>query len=87
MPGKAVFATIEGRRVEVGSPRHAAEVGAALPAATTTRIQSLEAEGKTVVVVLSGGAPLGLLRSATSRVRTPWWAWPRCAGSASRRRC
>ncbi|WP_431269256.1 heavy metal translocating P-type ATPase [Dankookia sp. P2] len=61
VPGKAVFATVEGRRVEVGSPRHAAEAGAALPAAAAARIEALEAEGKTVVAVLSGGAPLGLL--------------------------
>ncbi|MBX6741109.1 MAG: cadmium-translocating P-type ATPase [Acetobacteraceae bacterium] len=61
VPGKAVFATVEGRRVEVGSPRHAAEAGAGLPAAAAKRAEALEAEGKTVVVVLSDGRPLGLL--------------------------
>ena len=63
VPGKAVEATIEGHRIAVGSPRHAAEAGSLLgtgPAAA--RAEALEAEGKTVVVVLAdGGTALGLI--------------------------
>ena len=56
--GKAVRATVEGRAIAVGSPRHAAELGAALE---DPRIPALEAEGKTVVVVLADGAPQALI--------------------------
>jgi Cd2+/Zn2+-exporting ATPase len=58
MAGRAVQAVVEGRRVSVGSPRHAAEAGATLDDA---RIGALEAEGKTVVAVLADGAPLALI--------------------------
>jgi Cd2+/Zn2+-exporting ATPase len=61
MPGKAVHATLEGRRVFVGSPAWAAEAGIALnPAADADRL-ALEAAGKTVVVVTEDGALLGLI--------------------------
>ncbi len=59
VPGKAVEAVVEGRRVAVGSPRHATGHGATLGA--DSGIEALEADGKTVVVVLADGAVLGLI--------------------------
>lgn len=60
VPGKGVTATVGGRKVSVGSPRHATESGAALGdlAEAVTR---LETEGKTAVVVLVDGAVAGVL--------------------------
>lgn len=58
--GKAVVATVAGRRIEVGSPRHAAERGAGL-GALEAELPRLESEGKTVAVVLMDGALLGLI--------------------------
>ncbi|WP_237180499.1 heavy metal translocating P-type ATPase [Roseomonas haemaphysalidis] len=58
VPGRAAQAVVEGRRVSVGSPRHAAEAGATLDHA---RIGALEAEGKTVVVLVADGTALALL--------------------------
>ena len=58
--GKAVTATIEGRQHVVGSPRYAAE-HATLPPQATQQVETLEREGKTVVVLLEGATPLGLL--------------------------
>ncbi|PWS36052.1 cadmium-translocating P-type ATPase [Falsiroseomonas bella] len=60
VPGKAVLATVAGRRVSVGSPRHAAEAGAAL-GAFAGELLRLEGEGKTVAVVLVDGGPLGMI--------------------------
>ncbi len=60
LAGRAVTAQVEGRAVSIGSPRHAREAGADL-AALEAAIEALEAEGKTVVVALADGAPLGLL--------------------------
>jgi Cd2+/Zn2+-exporting ATPase len=60
IPGKAVVATVEGMRVSVGSPRHAAEEGAAL-GALQAEVERLEGEGRTVAVVLADGAPWGLV--------------------------
>ena len=54
VPGKAVQATVEGRPVAVGSPRHATEAGAGLDTDARARAEALEAEGKTCVVVLAG---------------------------------
>jgi Cd2+/Zn2+-exporting ATPase len=61
VPGKAVVATVGGRRIAVGSPRHAAEAGGALPDALASRVAALEGEGKTVAVVAADGRPLGLV--------------------------
>jgi Cd2+/Zn2+-exporting ATPase len=61
VPGRAVEGTVGGRRVAVGSPRHAAEAGPGLDAAALARAETLEAEGKTVAVVLVDGVPLGLV--------------------------
>src|SRR5262249_53869737 len=58
IPGKAVTARLREGFVSVGSPRHAAEV-VALPEAAQSRIAALEADGKTVVVVLSGKRAIG----------------------------
>ena len=58
--GKAVAATIAGRKVSVGSPRYAAEIGAAL-GGLDAEVSRLESEGKTVVVVISEGAALGVI--------------------------
>ncbi len=58
--GHAATATITGRRIAVGSPLYA-HAQAPLAEATTRRVSALEVEGKTVVLVLSDGQPLGLL--------------------------
>ena len=58
LAGRAVQAVVEGRRISVGSPRHAAEAGAILDDA---RIGGLEAEGKTVVAVLADDVALALI--------------------------
>ncbi len=60
IPGKAVVATVAGRRISVGSPRHAAEAGAVL-GDLATDLTRLEAEGRTVAVVLIDDALLGLV--------------------------
>jgi Cd2+/Zn2+-exporting ATPase len=59
IPGKAATAIVEGRLVVVGSPSYAREQGILLP--NVDDITALEAAGKTVVVVLADGQPLGLL--------------------------
>lgn len=61
VPGRAVQAMVEGRRVAVGSPRHAAEAGPGLGTAAASRAEALEAEGKTCVVVLLDTTPVGLI--------------------------
>lgn len=59
-PGKAVTGRLKSGFVSVGSPRFAAEQ-AALSAEQMARLQALEAEGKTVVVVLESKRALGAL--------------------------
>ncbi|MBN8890380.1 MAG: heavy metal translocating P-type ATPase [Rhodospirillales bacterium] len=54
--GKAVFATLQGRRIAVGSPRWAEEEGVALPPG----LAALEDAGKTVVVV-AGAELVGVI--------------------------
>ncbi len=61
VPGRAAQAMVDGRRVAVGSPRHAAETGPGLDAGAQARAGALEAEGKTCVVVLRDAVPLGLI--------------------------
>lgn len=58
--GKAAVATIDGREHAVGSPRYAAEL-APLEATVQQQIETLEAQGKTVTVVLNVPKPLGLI--------------------------
>ena len=61
IPGKAVEAVVTGKRVSVGSPSHATEQGAPLPADAERAVAGWEAQGKTVVVVSVDGAPTGLV--------------------------
>ena len=58
--GRGVRALVAGQEIVVASPRHAAET-TPLDAAVSARIALLEDEGKTVAVVLAGGAPAGLI--------------------------
>jgi Cd2+/Zn2+-exporting ATPase len=60
VPGKAVTATVGGRKVSVGSPRHAAELGAKM-GGLVEQAARLEGEGKTAVVVVVDGAAAGVL--------------------------
>ncbi len=59
-PGRAVTARLKQGFVTVGSPRHAAG-RAQLDDATLAAIETLEAQGKTVVVVLAGTRVQGLI--------------------------
>jgi Cd2+/Zn2+-exporting ATPase len=60
IPGKAVTALVEGRRMALGSPRHAAEKSADF-GALAGELSRLETEGKTVAVLLAGERVLGLI--------------------------
>ncbi|MGR3438222.1 heavy metal translocating P-type ATPase [Salipiger abyssi] len=60
LPGKGAQASIDGVTVSVGSPRLANERGA-LTDDLRTRVAALEAEGKTVVIVLCNDMPRGLI--------------------------
>jgi len=60
IPGKAVTARLREGFVSVGSPRYAAELGAIVEE-TAPRIERLEAEGKTVVIVLRAKRAIGLI--------------------------
>jgi len=60
VPGKAVTATVAGRRISVGSPRHAGEAGADM-GRLAEEVTRLEGEGKTAVVVVVDGATAGVL--------------------------
>ncbi|MEX2641823.1 MAG: heavy metal translocating P-type ATPase [Acetobacterales bacterium] len=60
IPGRAVKARLRGGFFSVGSPRHAAEQDALSPG-LRGRLDALEAEGKTAVVVLSGRRALGVI--------------------------
>jgi Cd2+/Zn2+-exporting ATPase len=60
VPGKAITARLREGFVSVGSPRYAAELGV-LPEDVAPRIEALEGEGKTVVVVLASKRVIGLI--------------------------
>ncbi len=60
LPGRAVTGLVAGRELAVGSPRYAAEVGAA-SAALDEAVGRLEGAGKTAVVLLDGARPLGVI--------------------------
>ncbi len=60
IPGMAVEATVNGKRVCVGSPGYAARQ-APLPANVGELAATWEAAGKTVVVVMVDGVPTGLI--------------------------
>ena len=60
VPGKAAVANVDGVRITVGSPAFAAERGADL-GPLASRVEALETEGKTAVVVFSRDRVLGVL--------------------------
>ncbi len=60
LPGKGAEASVDGLTVCVGSPRLAEERGA-LTHDLRSRVAALEAEGKTVVIVLRDDVPQGLI--------------------------
>ena len=60
IPGKAVTARLREGFVCVGSPRYAAEQNDLTPE-FRAKIEALEAEGKTVVVVLAGKRAMGII--------------------------
>lgn len=60
VPGKAATARLKDGFVSVGSPLYAAEV-TSIPTTIGTRIEALEAEGKTVVVVLAAKSIAGVI--------------------------
>ena len=60
LPGRGAEASIDGATACVGSPRLAEERGA-LTDEIRTRVAALEAEGKTVVIVLRDDVPMGLI--------------------------
>ncbi|WP_081610544.1 heavy metal translocating P-type ATPase [Limimaricola hongkongensis] len=72
LPGKGAEAAVDGRTISVGSPRLAEERGA-MTDAVRDQVSTVEAEGKTVVLVLGDTTPLGIialrdeLRSDASR--------------------
>ena len=65
-PGRGVRATIDGHRVEVGSPRHLLPDSgtSATSASMAAAVAELEAAGKTVVIVVADGAAAGILALA-----------------------
>ncbi|MEX3315464.1 heavy metal translocating P-type ATPase [Sulfitobacter sp. PS-8MA] len=60
LPGKGAEAVIAGARICVGSPRLAAERGA-LSMPMRTQVETLEAQGKTVVILLRDDVAQGLI--------------------------
>ncbi len=58
-PGKAVEGVVAGARIEILSPRHAAELGYVPD--THPTISVLEESGKTVVVIAKDKAPIGFI--------------------------
>lgn len=58
VPGQGVTAVIAGCTVQVGSPARLTRTGAPKPEDV---VQSLEREGRTAVIVLRDGAPVGVL--------------------------
>ena len=64
-PGRGVRATIDGHAVQVGSPRHLLpDTDTSAASASMAAVADLEAVGKTVVVVVADGAPVGILALA-----------------------
>jgi len=58
--GRGAWALVDGVKVTVASPRHARTL-ANIPLDMNEKIEELESLGKTVVVVLEGSLPLGLM--------------------------
>jgi heavy metal translocating P-type ATPase len=63
LPGRGIVATVDGRKVEVGSPSH-------VPGGerTATAVQDLEDDGQTAAIVRAGGVPVAVLGIA-DRIR------------------
>ena len=61
VPGHAVVADVAGAAITVCSPRHAVQEHGPLPPEVAARVSALEAEGKTVVLVLSRGQAVGVI--------------------------
>jgi Cu+-exporting ATPase len=64
VPGKGITAYIENRQVTAGSPRHTQMLGLSLDNATQQQIESLQAQGKTVIVIAIDNQPAGLIALA-----------------------
>jgi heavy metal translocating P-type ATPase len=62
-PGKGVTATVDGRRISVGSPTFVAGAGVDLGPARE-RLEALQAAGNTVVVLAGDGQPMALIAIA-----------------------
>jgi Cu+-exporting ATPase len=62
-PGKGVTATVDGRRISVGSPTFVAGAGVDLGPARE-RLEALQAAGNTVVVSAGDGQPMALIAIA-----------------------
>lgn len=62
--GKGIEATIDGRFIRVGSPRHIASTGVAIPQISQARIEQLEWQARTVIVVAEELRLLGILAIA-----------------------
>jgi Cd2+/Zn2+-exporting ATPase len=69
--GKGVKGRFKRRGLYLGSPKAAAAIAPLAPEAAA-RVGGLQAEGKTVSVLLINDAPVGLSRCAMSRARTRW---------------
>jgi Cu+-exporting ATPase len=64
VPGKGITAYIENRQVTAGSPKHAQMLGLSLGAAMQGKIDALQAQGKTVIVIAIDNATAGLIALA-----------------------
>ncbi|MEE8305440.1 MAG: cation-translocating P-type ATPase, partial [Candidatus Tectomicrobia bacterium] len=60
IPGRGIRATVEGKKVVVGSPRFLSEEGIEL-AQVQERLEVMEKRGRTVVAVAEGGGLVGLI--------------------------
>jgi Cd2+/Zn2+-exporting ATPase len=61
VPGHAATAVIAGKKVVIGSPRHAVAEYGPLSPQVDAHVLALEGDGKTVVLVLSNGEVTGLI--------------------------
>ena len=58
-PGRGVEAVVGGQRVLVGNEKLLAEAGVPMPSDTSLRVEALEGDGKTVMVVAAGDEVVG----------------------------
>ncbi|MCC6314032.1 MAG: cation-translocating P-type ATPase [Thermomicrobiales bacterium] len=63
-PGKGVWATWQGHEIGVGTPELLAERSIAVESEAAARLERLQAEGKTAMLVALDGAAIGLLAVA-----------------------